>query len=210
MTEPGSREGGGLREKGGAEEGRSPARPLLFGEALAAALWGFGEAVFFFIVPDVLITMIAARRRLRAALLAALIAAAAALAGGWLMYAWGAGTSQKIVFGFLDVIPAVSREMIHRALTDMQAHGAWAMLWGAFSGTPYKIYAALAPHAGVSLAAFLLVSIPARLLRFVLVALLAHGAATILQRLVPRIHPLWLWAGFWLIFYGLWFTLMPT
>ena len=186
------------------------ARPLLFGEAVAAALWGFGEAIFFFIAPDVLITMIAAQRRLRAALLAALIATAATLVGAWLMYAWGGSTSLKVISAFLDVIPAISRAMIRHALADMQAHGAWAALWGLLSGTPFKVYAALAPHAGIPLFALLLVAIPARLLRLALAALVAHGAATLLPRILPRLHPLWIWAAFWLIFYGLWFTLMPT
>ncbi len=183
--------------------------PLNFGEGVAAALWGFGEAIFFFIAPDVLISMIAAQRRLRAALLAAFIVFLAALVGGVLMYSWGAGTKLKIIFGFMDVIPAISREMLQQALHDLQSRGPWAVLNGMFTGTPFKVYAALAPHAGISLFAFLLVSLSVRIIRFVLVALLSHGVAIVLKRIVPGLHPLWAWAGFWLIFYATWFTFMP-
>ncbi len=188
---------------------RAAARPLIFAEAMAAALWGFGEAVFFFIVADVFITMIAVQGRLRAALAAALIATAAMLLGAWLIHAWSAGTSLKVVFAFLDVIPAISRDMLHHALADLRAHGVWTVAAGVLTGTPLKVYAALAPHAGVSLAALLLVAAPLRLARLVLVALLAHVAANVSRRLVPGLHPLWLWAGFWLISYGLWFAFMP-
>jgi hypothetical protein len=83
------------------------------------------------------------------------------------------------------------------------------VLWGPLSGTPYKIYAALAPHAGVPLAAFLLISVPARLSRFLLAALAAFALGRVLRRFLPSVDPLWVWGGFWLVFYGLWFALMP-
>ena len=193
--------GGGNRADG--------SRPLHLAGMLAAALWGLAEATFFFIVPDVLISMLAVRRRLRAALMATLAALAGALVGGWLMYSWGTGASEKVISGFLDTVPAVSREMIERAYEAMRAEGARAVLWGPLSGTPYKIYAALAPHAGVPLATFLLISVPARLGRFLLVAIAAFMLGRALKWFLPRLNPLWVWGGFWLAFYGLWFTLMP-
>ena len=182
---------------------------LRFAEALAAALWGLAEATFFFIVPDVIISMIAVQGRLRAALGAALAALAGALAGGWLMHAWGAGASEKVIRGFLDAVPAISADMIERAYAALHELGAWAVLWGPLTGTPYKIYAALAPHAGVPVGIFLLISVPARLGRFLLVALAAHVLGRLLKRFLPGLNPLWAWGGFWLVFYGLWFALMP-
>ncbi len=196
-----SAHGGGNR----ADDSRS----LHFAEMLAAALWGLAEATFFFIVPDVLISMPAARGRLRAALMAALAALAGALLGGWLMYSWGAGVSEKVIFGYLDAVPAVSRDMIERAYEAMQTEGARAVLWGPLTGTPFKIYAALAPHASVPLPIFLLISVPARLGRFLLMALTAFALGNVLRWLLPRLDPLWAWGGFWLVFYGLWFALMP-
>jgi len=173
-----------------------------------AFLWGVAEATFFFIVPDVFISMLATQRRARAALLAALAALAGALLGGWIMFTWGALTPREAIFGFLNMVPAVSRDMIAAALQDMQEMGARAVLFGPLSGTPYKIYAALAPHAGLALPAFLLISVPARLVRFLLSALVAHALAGLLRRYAPGLNPLWVWGGFWLAFYGLWFALM--
>ena len=191
-------------EPGDADSSRS----LRFAEGTGALLWGLAEATFFFIVPDVLISMVAARGRLRASLMAALLALAGARAGGWLMYSWGAGAPVKIVYTYLDAVPAVSHGMIERAYEAMLEQEAWAVLWGPLSGTPYKIYAALAPHAGVSPGTFLMISVPARLGRFLLAGLAAFMLRRALRRFLPQLDPLWAWGGFWIVFYGLWFALM--
>jgi hypothetical protein len=51
-------------------------------------------------------------------------------------------------------------------------------------GTPYKIYALQAAGAGFGLLIFLLVSIPARLMRFVIVTTLAAGGSRVLRKFV--------------------------
>ena len=181
-----------------------------FGEMLGAFLWGFAEATFFFIVPDVLLSFIAVRRGLRVALKGVVAALIGAVLGGLLMYSWGAGAKLKVIVPFLDVIPAISRTMILETLAALEKNGASTLFIAAFTGVPYKIPAALAPHAGLSLSVFLVMSVLARGLRFVLSALLAAGIATLWRRTFRRLSPLWAWAGFWAVFYTLWFLLMPS
>ena len=79
------------------------------------------------------------------------------------------------------------------------------VFFGPMSGTPYKIYAVEAGSRGLSLPAFLVISIPARGIRFVAVALVALWLVQ---------GPLESWSdgrlytlavGFWSVFYVLYF-----
>lgn len=136
-----------------------------------ATLWGFAEATLFFIVPDVWLTLIAAWSP-RKALTACVFALLGALAGGGLMYGWGAADPERILTT-LDYIPAVHPEMLKQVQAELQQFGHLAPFLGPMQGVPYKVYAAQAAMQGIGIASFLLVSIPARMLRFVLVTLTA-------------------------------------
>lgn len=177
-------------------------RPLL------AALWGFAEATLFLIVPDVLLSWLALRDR-RAALHACGLALGGALAGGLLMYAWGAADPAAAA-RVVEQVPAISADMLARVRGELAQQGAWATLFGPLSGTPYKTYAIQAHGAGVGLWAFLLVSVPARGLRFVLVALLAEFVArNALRRHGLRVRRAAL-AVVWIAFYAIYFSVMPA
>jgi hypothetical protein len=76
-----------------------------------AAIWGFAEATFFFLVPDVILTWIALRHGWRQAGWASLAACSGALIGGGLMYHWGAVDAQQ-AYAFLDAIPAISQPIL--------------------------------------------------------------------------------------------------
>ncbi len=171
-----------------------------------AALWGIAEATLFFIVPDVLLTRVAMDDLWRA-LRASLFATGGALAGGMLMYAWGVYdvTGVRTV---LDWVPGISPEMTARVAEQMSRHGAWAMFIGPITGTPYKLYAAQAAGAGIGPLVFALVSIPARLLRFVLLSTVAAGLTRTLRPRLPRRVLLWTWAGVWTAFYAAYFLLL--
>jgi membrane protein YqaA with SNARE-associated domain len=174
---------------------------------LLAALWGFAEATLFFIVPDVLLSWLALRDR-RTALVACGFALGGALAGGLLMYAWGAAGPAAAVQA-VEQVPAIGADMLARVRGELAQQGAWATLFGPISGTPYKTYAIQAHGAGVSVWAFALVSVPARGLRFVLVALLAEFVA---RRAFPRLglHARrMVLAAVWIAFYAFYFTVMP-
>jgi membrane protein YqaA with SNARE-associated domain len=174
-----------------------------------AALWGFAEATLFFIVPDVLLSAIAVWRGRRAALHATAWTIAGAILGGLLMYRWSVRDCVGVV-AVLDHLPAVSAAMIVGVRDALERSGAGGMVIGAFTGVPYKIYAVMAPQAGVSLATFLAVSMPARALRFVAVVLLADRVNRLLAARLSLRGRTTLLAAVWLVFYGFYFALMPS
>lgn len=161
----------------------------------AAFLWGLAEATLFFIVPDLLVSAVALER-LRAALVACAWATAGALAGGVLMYAWGALAPAE-AWSALDRVPGIGPAMQEGVRAALAEHGLAALFLGPLTGTPYKLYAVAAGQQGLSLAAFLLVSVPARALRFVLLALLTRAIA----QLLPERRRLPVLAVCWLVFY---------
>lgn len=166
----------------------------------AAFFWGLAEATLFFIVPDVLISAAALRDR-ALALRLCLWALGGALGGGLIMYLWGDRNVEQIS-QVLEHVPAIGKAMLTRVSTDLAQLGSLATFLGPLTGTPYKIYAALSPEAGISLTAFLLISIPARVIRFVLVAWVTSWIAGILLRgwsyRIRLLLLLTLWAAFYL------------
>lgn len=175
--------------------------------ALAASLaWGFAEATVFFIVPDVLLMWIASRS-LRAGMKASVAAILGALAGGSLMHGLGA-RSPSYAEALVDEVPAISRAMIDDVRDETAEAGLGAVLLGPLQGQPYKIYAVEWGAARGALPAFLLVSIPARGVRFVLCVLFAHFVFRGLARFThrsARIEAVILFAG-WTLFYGFYFA----
>ena len=172
-----------------------------------AFAWGVAEATVFFVVPDVLITALALRSR-RTALLACVAAVAGALLGGTITYAWGIrdplGARQ-----FFDLLPAIGPAMMDGVTRDLQQMGALAILAGPMVGVPYKLFAAQAAAAGFSLPLFLLISIPARGMRFVLLALLTNAAAGWLRPRVGTRAVLLIYAVLWTVNYGLYWAFTP-
>jgi membrane protein YqaA with SNARE-associated domain len=170
-----------------------------------ALLWGLAEATLFFIIPDVLLSLVAVRRR-RLALEACAWATAGAVLGGTVMYLWATVDHHAAVTA-LAAVPAVDREMIESVDAELAAHGAWAVFLGPIRTKPYKIYASLAADHGLRLGELLLVTIPARSLRFALVVVLVGWA---MPRVLPRLdHPrrLRVITVFWIINYVLYLGL---
>jgi len=174
---------------------------------LVAFAWGLAEATLFFVVPDVWITRVALRSR-REALRCVALAAAGAVVGGAVVYLWASRDPAAVRAAF-DALPAIAPSLIDQAGAAWQRHGALAPLLGAFSGVPYKLYAAHAPDA-LALGTFLLLSVPVRALRFLVLALLA---AAIARRATPRFGArkvLAAWALAWAANYALYWSLMPN
>lgn len=176
---------------------------------LIAVLWGFAEATVFFVAPDFWLSIVAARSSLRRALIACVCAASGALVGGVVMYLWSVHDLEAATRA-ADMAPAISAGLIARISQEIRDYGVWAMFIGPFSGGAYKIYAVRAADGGIGLLAFALVSIPARLLRFVIVSTLVHLLATrVLGNWSVR-RKLVLLLSCWLIFYSFYFSLMPN
>lgn len=179
----------------------------------AAFLWGLAEATLFFIVPDVLLTAVAIQRsegrdQGRLALQLCLWVLGGALVGGLAMYLWGRqdyAAARELLLG----LPAIGEAMVDRVGQELEQTGALAVLLGPTSGTPYKLYAITAPSAGMSLPIFLAITVPARLVRFVLAALLTAWIGARLPERWSNRARLGLLAGFWALNYAVYFWVMP-
>ena len=148
---------------------------------ILAFVWGLAEATFFFIVPDVLLTLIACRK-LRPALNATLAALAGALAGGAFMYAFGL-REPDTAHAFLSHVPAITPALLARVTGQISESGLLALLLGPVKGIPYKIYAVECGARRGTFIGFLLISVPARYVRFFLAALAARAIARLIQPL---------------------------
>ena len=171
-----------------------------------AFAWGLAEATFFFIVPDVLLTLIACRK-LKTALFATIAALAGALAGGAFMFAFSF-RDPDYARNFLDHIPAISSELITRVAAQINESGALAVLLGPIKGIPYKIYAVNWGAQQRSLMSFMLMSIPARYVRFFVATIAARAIARIIE---PVTHhratiELLIVAVVWIAFYSVYFS----
>ena len=163
---------------------------------MALALgWGFAEATFFFLVPDVCLTFLALRSP-ATALKASLWALAGAVAGGCLMYLWGRWAPES-ARAFLTHVPAIKQRLVERVNSEVEMRGAVAILLGPLKGTPYKIYAVEWGVLRRGLAEFLLVSIPARYPRFLLSVLLTVALRGFISTTVLAV--------FWVVLYGFYF-----
>jgi hypothetical protein len=162
-----------------------------------AFLWGFAEGTLFFILPDVPFSLAAMFRPRRALIHLAAIVAGALLAGA-VMFSWSAhGPAARRA---VAQVPLVTPAMFERAESDYSQFGVWAGSRGPVRGIPYKVYAVEAPE-HCSLWPFLLVTIPARMWRLLVVWLGFACAGMFLRKigrasLAPALH-----ATFWLVVY---------
>jgi membrane protein YqaA with SNARE-associated domain len=173
-----------------------------------ALLWGFAEATLFFIVPDVLISIVVIRSGWRRGIACALIAALGAAVGGLTMYAFAAhapDAAQAVV----AAVPAIDLVMIERNGAAFAEGGYWAMLRGSFGGVPYKIYAVAAGAQHRAWPLFVLLSPLVRLPRFFLTVLLTAIGDRLAARWLTMRGRLGALIAFWVIFYAIYFVVMP-
>lgn len=184
-------------------ERHCPERP--FRDHAIAFTWGLAEGTFFFIVPDVWLSQLALRSP-RRAYAASVSAVVGALAGGVATYFWGRRLCEQESRRLLATLPAISHRMIDTVETEM-SRGMNRMVIGPLSGTPYKIYARTAGLRGDHLASFLFWSVPARIPRFLLIAVGTSLAARLGRKTLrgrrPAVEKLIFLAG-WVGFYT-WF-----
>jgi membrane protein YqaA with SNARE-associated domain len=169
------------------------------GIALAGA-WGFAEGTLFFIVPDVLISLAALCAGRHALRHVAAAVAGAVLAGG-LMFAW-ATADYPAASAAVSHVPFVRERMFAQADEGLEKEGALALVRGAFTGVPYKIYAVEAPGR-MPAATFLLATVPARAARFLLVWAVFAVLGSWIRRQKPGRWSLlaWVHAACWVPFY---------
>ena len=174
-----------------------------------SALWGIAEATLFFIVPDVLLSFVGVRHGARRGVTAGICAALGAGAGGAAMALWSQQDFESARNAVLTV-PAVSESMVLRADASMARNWFLATLTGPFSATPFKVFAVLAPHHGVSPTAFAAAGVVARLPRFLVVPCLGAWLARRFRNEPDRRKLRIGIAAFWSLFYLLFFWWMPN
>jgi membrane protein YqaA with SNARE-associated domain len=145
-------------------------------ESILCAIWGLAEATVFFIVPDVLITCAIAHRprpwrEIMAPVLWTLVGA---LVGGAALYLWTVADASSAA-RVLAHVPGINAALIDRVGAQVEASGPLATFLGPITGTPYKLYAHQSALHYQPLVVFMLISIPARAVRFLLMAFIANG-----------------------------------
>ena len=96
---------------------------------------------------------------------------------------------------------ALGRQLDNRGLV--------ALFVGPLIGTPYKIYALQAALLGYGLLIFLLISIPARMMRFAVVTIVSAVASRYLGKFVGLRTLQILHVTLWIVFYAWYFSVMP-
>jgi len=171
--------------------------------------WGFVEAMLFFLVPDVFLSVVAVHS-LRRSLWCCGWAVLGAMVGGSLMYAWGAhdaATALKV----LDAIPAIPADMLVSVRQDLNDRGLVAMLSGPVVGIPYKIYAVQAGALGLSWPVFVWMTVPARIIRFIITCVAFHFIARAIRQYAGPKVVAGCWLVFWIINYSIYWhaTMRP-
>jgi len=163
----------------------------------ASAVWGYAEATRFFIVPDVLVGWIALHGP-RVGFASAFAATAGAVLGGAAVHRDAAAQQAH-----LTEIPGISDAMLDDAAERFALESWGAVMRAPLDGIPYKIYAARSALDGRPLQELVLWTPPARLWRFLLVALGAGAFGMIFARTIRRRegHFLFGYAAVWAITY---------
>jgi len=130
-----------------------------------------------------------------------------ALIGGCAIWFIGRSNPEPLRALFAS-LPAVSDAMIADVRQQLEQDGLQALFIGPLIGTPYKLYALEAGNIGFGLIIFLLISIPARLIRFLLVTSIAAGASLLLQRRLTLRFIRVLHVICWVSFYSWFFHVM--
>jgi hypothetical protein len=185
---------------------------LLFIRALGLTLplwivagWSAAEAAIFFLVADIPISWIAVRSGTKAGMLAAVVAAVASILGTIAVLLW-AGRDPAGAAAAMGALPGIDPALVAEA-ADRYRHGPHAVLAGAFSGIPFKLFALeAARHRDLG---FLLLAPLLRLPRFLAVALFAGSVSRLLEKRMTVRQRLLLLAGLWVAFYAVYFSMMP-
>lgn len=175
---------------------------------LLAGVWGFAEATLFFILPDVLLSYYALDKKSQLIRLCS-ITLIGALLGGALMYCWGQ-YQYAAAYEWVESVPAINEELMGAVKDKMQQSGVLAIMLGPLQGLPYKTYAIQAHATGISMEAFLLISIPARLLRFLAITYVARWVVRGLLNNLQRKSLVTVWGGVWILVYGLYLYHFPS
>lgn len=171
---------------------------------LLAFGWGLAEATIFFVVPDVLLTWISVQVGRRTAMIASVFAALGAAIGGALLLWWMEVDAPRVITTVI-ALPGIDDAMLAAVREDVADDWFRALVIGAFSGIPYKLFAISASEMGLPAPIFLFASLLARIPRFLLAVLAANLIASRLRQSgrAAWVRPLWFtwWLGFYTFYF---------
>ena len=175
---------------------------------IASFIWGFSEATFFFIIPDVLLSYYALRNdNLKSVFLINITCITGAALGGAVIFIMSTINHSNVI-DFMLTVPAIHTYMLDHVESEMSSNAFLALVTGPLFGVPYKLFASFAPLY-TNIFIFILFSIPARFTRFVIVSLLAYFLShNIFKRLSVKIKTL-IWLLVWVIVYIIYFSIHP-
>ena len=148
-----------------------------------AFCWGWSEATWFFVIPDVWLSLVALMG-LRIALFCTLSAVSGALAGAITLYACPLPRLPQLWLA----LPGFRASMLEVARGHLAAGGAWGMEQGAPAGIPFRAYVWLCQQQGVPLASVLRVAPWVRLERMLFPPLLVWASFGLVKALCRRLH----------------------
>ncbi len=123
------------------------------------------------------------------------------------MFCWGK-YDLKDAEEFLTQIPAIDEELLNKVEQQIDNNGVKATFLGPIAGRPYKIYSVYAGAKEISFPSFLLVSIPARLLRFILLSWITWWVANKLLTKLQTRKKAFVLTAVWISFYSWYFAIM--
>lgn len=98
--------------------------------------------------------------------------------------------------------------MTAKVAQDLHSYGLLSLFAGPLTGVPYKLYAIHAGNQAIPLVLFLMVSVPARILRFLLVTLLVVWARQWPVFRGQHRRLLYTTIAVWMMFYILYFSMV--
>ncbi|MGH7530376.1 MAG: hypothetical protein ACREMN_08350 [Gemmatimonadales bacterium] len=169
--------------------------------------WGYAEGVCFFIVPDVYVSF-ATLFSLRAGAMAWLASIAGSLAAVATIYGLGALLGAAVV-PFVEAVPGIPPGMLG-AVDRQLGTGLPYTPWLVLGGIPLKVYAAVASVQAIPLAAALVWTVFARIVRIAPTYLLAVAVRVAAQRSIAARPSVWiaLLVALWIAFYTVYFIAM--
>ncbi len=176
-----------------------------------SGLWGLGEGIFFFIVPDV-ITTLAGLFRLRAGLMAMAFSIVGSLLSAVSMYLLVAALGESTMVHFVGSVPFISQQMVGDVSRQLAESGLAALVLAPLQAVPYKIYSVEAAVQGIPLWSYLLWSVLSRLERLLPTTLAAGVLGIIFRKSIQKHTAMWLamHLGMWVLVYVGYWVVLPA
>ncbi|MBF0384439.1 MAG: hypothetical protein HQL27_01070 [Candidatus Omnitrophica bacterium] len=179
---------------------------------LVSFFWGFAEATFFFIIPDVFLAWLVLTqkeyKKIRAAVSWAVFGA---ICGGVLMYWLGYFIRPEILIGMLDHIPGISQAIISDVSAQIEKGGISSVFLGIIKGIPYKLYASQWGYYKGNIWILIACSVFARGGRFILSVLVTFFIDSMAKKLFINWEHVKrpVFTVFWITFYIFYFIQYP-